>query len=230
MEFNNFRLHSIVRDLLLAVTVFLFFFLMNNISHRVFLIVPAVIAVFLIAYHIRFIEKTNRELIRFFDNIRYSDFSLTFSRDNRGKTFDELKSRMNEVLDRFRETRIAEEEHYRFLQTVVQHVGIALVAFKGNGEVILINTPATRLFKTAQVNTIDILKKFSEPLVEVMKRLKFGERELVRVEVDSEVLQLAVYATEFILKDQKVTLVSIQDIRNELEEKEMEAWQNLTYP
>jgi signal transduction histidine kinase len=36
-----------------------------------------------------------------------------------------------------------------------------------------------------------------------------------------------VYATEFKIRDQKITLVSIQDIRNELEEKEMEAWQNL---
>ena len=36
-----------------------------------------------------------------------------------------------------------------------------------------------------------------------------------------------VYAMEFKLRGQQITLVSIHDIRSELEEKEMEAWQNL---
>jgi signal transduction histidine kinase len=40
-------------------------------------------------------------------------------------------------------------------------------------------------------------------------------------------VQLAVYAAEFKLREQKLTLVSIQNIQSELEEKEMEAWQNL---
>jgi len=38
---------------------------------------------------------------------------------------------------------------------------------------------------------------------------------------------LALYATEFRLRQQKYTMVSVQNIQSELEEKEMEAWQNL---
>lgn len=227
MVFNNFRLRSILRDLLIAAAAILAFFLLARPGCRLLAVFPAAAAVFLVVNHIRYIEKINRDVTRFFENIQYSDFSLTFSDGSKKDAFDGLRTEMNRVLDRFREARTGKEEHYRFLQTVVQHVGIALVAFRRDGEVILINNPAIRLFRVAQVAAIDDLKPFSTQLVETMKRLKFGERELVTVKSEHEVMQLSVYATEFILKEQNVTLVSIQDIRSELEEKEMEAWQKL---
>jgi nitrogen fixation/metabolism regulation signal transduction histidine kinase len=40
-------------------------------------------------------------------------------------------------------------------------------------------------------------------------------------------MQLSVYVIELVLRDVKFKLVSLQNIQSELEEKEMEAWQNL---
>jgi len=40
-------------------------------------------------------------------------------------------------------------------------------------------------------------------------------------------MQLSVYVIELVLRDTKFKLVSLQNIQSELEEKEMEAWQNL---
>lgn len=51
---------------------------------------------------------------------------------------------------------------------------------------------------------------------------------MIRVSVQNETLQLAMYATEFRMRDEAYKLVSFQNIHTELEEKEMEAWQNLT--
>ena len=176
---------------------------------------------------IRYVEKTNRDLSRFFQSIRYSDFSQTFIKDGRGKSFDELSDEYNEVIKKFKETRAEKEEHFRFLQNVVQHVGIALIAYQQNGDVILINPPAKRLFKSAHIRNINSLKSLSDSLVKTMLQLKSGDRRLVKVEDNNDLLQLMVYAIEFKLRGQQITLVSIHDIRSELEEKEMEAWQNL---
>jgi signal transduction histidine kinase len=40
-------------------------------------------------------------------------------------------------------------------------------------------------------------------------------------------MQLSVYVIELMMRGQKIKLVSLQNIQSELEEKEMEAWQNL---
>ena len=50
---------------------------------------------------------------------------------------------------------------------------------------------------------------------------------MVKVDDNNELLQLAIFSTEFKLRGQQFTLVSLQNIQSELEEKEMEAWQNL---
>jgi signal transduction histidine kinase len=58
-------------------------------------------------------------------------------------------------------------------------------------------------------------------------RLKAGEKSLVRVEHNGDKSYLAIFATEIRMRGQVFTLASIQNIQSELEEKEMEAWQNL---
>jgi signal transduction histidine kinase len=50
---------------------------------------------------------------------------------------------------------------------------------------------------------------------------------LVKIVIDNELSQLSIYATEFKLRENHYTLVSLTNIQSELEEREMEAWQNL---
>jgi signal transduction histidine kinase len=102
-----------------------------------------------------------------------------------------------------------------------------LIAFQPDGEVELINTAAKRLLKVAQLKNIKSLESFSKPLVDALFRLKPREKALIKVGDDIELLHLALYATEFKLRQQKYSLVSLQNIHSELEEKEIEAWQKL---
>jgi signal transduction histidine kinase len=93
------------------------------------------------------VEKTNRDLARFFQSIKYGDFSQSFRDTGFGSSFDSLKSAFADVMTSFQKTRTEKEEHFRYLQTVVQHVGIGLIVFQPDGEVELINTAAKRLLK-----------------------------------------------------------------------------------
>ena len=78
------------------------------------------------------------------------------------------------------------------------------------------------------LKTVHALGDFSPKLVPTLLRLRSGEKALVKVVDGDELLQLVVYATEFKLRDERYTLVSIQNIQSELEEMEIEAWQKLT--
>ena len=89
------------------------------------------------------------------------------------------------------------------------------------------NTAAGRILRSGHLRYIADLKAFSQNLVEALFKLRPGDRVLVKVENNEELLQLMVYATELRMRGQRFTLVSIQNIQSELEEKEMDAWQNL---
>jgi signal transduction histidine kinase len=61
-----------------------------------------------------------------------------------------------------------------------------------------------------------------------LEALRAGERALVQIERDGAPAQLVLKAEEFKMGQWRQLLVSLQDIHGELEEKETEAWQNLT--
>ncbi|UCE19812.1 MAG: GHKL domain-containing protein [Gemmatimonadota bacterium] len=227
MIFKHFRFRCIIRVILLGITLCLLFYTTFEITSFAMTFILAVVAVYQMYGLIHFVEKTNRDLTRFLESIRYSDFSQSFTGRGLGSSFDELRASFSEVLNAFRRTRSEKEEQYRYLQTVVQHVGMGLISFHRDGEVELVNTAAKRLLGVPRLKNIHSLSSSSEPLVDAMLRMKSGEKTLVKVENCGEMQQLALYATEFKLGGENLTLVSLQNIQSELEEKEMEAWQNL---
>jgi two-component system nitrogen regulation sensor histidine kinase NtrY len=58
-------------------------------------------------------------------------------------------------------------------------------------------------------------------------KVRNGEKTTIKIVDENELIQLMVNAIEFKLRDQIFTLVSLQNIQSELEEKEMDAWQKL---
>ena len=174
-------------------------------------------------------EKPQKDINRFFDAIRYSDFTQTFSNPSIDKSLAPMKEAFNKVMDAFQETRAEKEEQYRYLQTVVQHVGIGLLVFKSEGKIDLINQAAKKLFGISTIKQLDDLKQIKSSLPQKIKQLQAGEKSHIKFchPGSGDFITLSVYSTQFILQSGIYTLVSIQNIQSELEEKELEAWQNL---
>ena len=227
MVYKHFRLICILRVTALCATTCLFFFLIYQTTYYATLVIVGAWALYQTYALIHYVERTNRDLTRFLQAIRYEDFSQSFTGTGLGSAYNDLKEAFNEVLDAFRKTRAEKEEHFRYLHTVVQHVGIGLICFNPNGRIELINTAAQRLFKTPHIRNIKDLEIFSKPLVETLLKLRAGDKCLVKVEDNDELLQLIVYATELRMRSETFILVSVQNIQSELEEQEMEAWQKL---
>jgi signal transduction histidine kinase len=227
MVYKNFRLHCILRVVLIGAAIYLFFYLLLQTTLYATIVIVGCVILYQIYSLIHYVEKTNRDLTRFLEAIKHTDFSQTFSSTGLGSSFEPLKKAFNEVIEQFRRARADKEEHFRYLQTVVQHVGIGLIAFTQDGEVGLINTAAKRLLRITHLKNIKTLESLSKPLVARLLQLESGGKALVKIDDKNELLQLAIYAAEFKLREQTFTLVSIQNIQSELEEKEMEAWQNL---
>ncbi len=227
MVFKSFRLNVVIRCLMLGISLFALFYLITQTT----LYATSIVVILVVAYEtyalIRYAEKTNQELTRFLLSIRYADFTQSFSAKGRGKSFDELSEAFSEVVRQFQKIRTDKEEHSLYLQTVVQHIGVGLIAFTPDGAVTLVNNAAKRILGVHQLIDIRSLRRISEEFVDVLMKLVPGQKSLIKVELYGELLQLIIYATEVKLRGQTQTLVSIQNIQSELDEKEMEAWQKL---
>ncbi len=227
MVYKNFRVNCTLRVVALAATIALFVYLLDRTALFATTLIVGGLVLYQVYSLIVYVEGTNRDLVRFLQAVKYADFTQTFSGGGLGSSFDELKAAFNDVIREFRQARTEKEEQYRYLQTVMQHVGIGLISFQANGEVDLINNAAKRLLRVPGLKRVQDLEPSSKPLADTLLRLQPGERALVKLDQDNELLQLVIYAREFRLRGKRFTLASIQNIHSELEEKEMEAWQNL---
>jgi nitrogen fixation/metabolism regulation signal transduction histidine kinase len=177
---------------------------------------------------VRYTEKITRDLTRFLESVRYADFTRRFTSDGRGPIFEDLRDAFEEVTGEFRRLRAEKERQVRYLEQVVQHLGVALITYESDGTVGRMNTAARRLLRTGPIRHVEALERVSDDLAEALHALDSGEQAMVRVEEEDRTLQLAVRVSRFQLQGEPHALASIQDLRNELEEKEMEAWQELT--
>jgi nitrogen fixation/metabolism regulation signal transduction histidine kinase len=227
MVLKKFYINCIIRVLSLSATLGLLAYLFFKTEFIAATIFICLLAVYQIIAMIRYVTKTNRDLTRFLQSIKYSDFSQSFPNHLKGSGFEELQAAFSQVTKDFQRAKLEKEEHFRFLQTIVDHVGIGLIAFNPAGEVELINNAAKKLLKIPRLGNIRDLDSISSKLAQKFIELSPGGNDLVKLQQDDDLLQLSIYATGFVMHQQQLMLVAMQNIQNELAEEEMKSWQNL---
>ena len=227
MVFKRFRITCIIRIILISANILGLVLLITETQLYATTLIVGLAALYQIYSLINFVEFTNRNLSRFLNSIKYSDFAQSFSSKVKGTSFEELNEAFNSVIYEFQQTRTEKEEHFLYLQTVVQHVGIGLMAYTRQGDVELYNNVAKRLLRIPHLPSLKHLTKNQPELAQLLSVIRPGERHLIKIKRDEEELQLSLAATEFVLHHDHYLLVSMQNIQSELEETELESWQKL---
>jgi len=226
MVFKQFRFNIIFRVLLLTATCLALFITLSS----TYTFTP-ILVVGLVIYQawsmIRYVDRTNRELASFLESIRYSEFTRSFQISDTGNSFDELNNAFNDVIKDFQQVRQEREEHFQYLQSIVQNVDISILAYQRDGTVEMINPAAKKLFQVNTLRDINKLRSLSEQLANTLLAMNPGENKLVKVQDDEDILQLAIYATEFKVKEKVIMLTTIKNIQSVLEEQETAVWQKL---
>ena len=226
MVFRDFKSKVLIRIIILTGLITLAVNLFIQSDKLVSAIIIVVIIIFALAEFFKFSTSTNRKLTRFLESVKYSDFISEFTADNQlGGSFKNLNAEFNDVLEAFRKARTEKEEHWQYLNTVLQHVNTGILSFDLNGNIELINHVAKGLLRRPQIRNISELESYDIGLYNLLRKIKTGEQSLYQI--DNRV-QLAIHATELRLRGNSYKLVAMQNIQSELQKKEIQSWQNLT--
>jgi two-component system, NtrC family, nitrogen regulation sensor histidine kinase NtrY len=226
MDFN-WRSPVMPRVAILAATIFLFSFFLFSRDNWIYSLLFLGASIYQIKLLIEYLDRSHENIASFLDSIRFDDLSYSFKTESDDPVVQRLHKELNEAMLKLRNSRREKDSEFLFFKNIVMHVGIGLIIFKEDGKIEIFNSAARRLLKINRAENIHDLKEVSDTLVNVFIKLKTGGRELVRLKIGDDLVQLSVYAIELTLRGENVKLISIQNIQSELEEKEMEAWQNL---
>ena len=118
MIFRRFTILSILRILLIMVNVFVLASIFGD--DRLFFnqIILGTILIFQVWELVRFVNVTNRELTKFIEAIRQTDFTINFTKDQLGKSFSGLFESMRSLLDAYKKVKIEKEAQFHLLQQI----------------------------------------------------------------------------------------------------------------
>ncbi len=227
MIYKNLYNNIIIRVILLTATCFAFSFIYFSLKDILILInifLLIVLQVYLIIYKL---NKTNRDLTSFFAAVQNDDSSIIYQRMAPDKNFRYLYKSFDDINNRIRKLKIESVTRNQYLQNIVDHVGVGLLSFDDDDNIDILNSATRNLIKISGAKKLSRLEKISKSLPVLLRELNPGEQKLIKIRTEDELLQLAVKASVFKMEERKIKLISFQNIKNELEEKELESWQKL---
>jgi len=227
MNLDRFRIATVSRMILLAATISLFAYIVFHTDLHEMAVLVGVVAVYEILTMVHWIEKRNQNLARFLEAVEADEFTQNFRVSRSGKAFDELNRTLNRISKRFEKMRSEGEDQFQYFQFIVQHLSVGLIVYQRNGQIDMVNRAAKRLLGVSHLKNIREISPVSTDLYETLSAETLQDKKIVSIEGGNVSMRLAVQISEFRMRGIAYTLVSLQDMRGEMEEIELEAWQNL---
>ncbi len=231
MIFKNLYINIIVRILLISATCFVLP-IANNRYHDI--IININIIAFLIIQVVLIIKRLNymnRDLIAFFDSLKYDDSTILLTNEFQNINYLRLSRRLQVVNKQILslKEKNAKQDHY--FKTITELSNVGLLSFNEKGSVKLANKALNDLLNVTKIVNIKELNFLHPDFSEILKNLLPSEQKLIKINLkgknSNQLLNLLVKSADFNTSDEKLKIVSIHDIKNELDEKELESWQKL---
>lgn len=227
MIFKNFRFQVTIRLLLLLFLAFSAIFIWHYTHFWLVSFWLLLFVVILSLNLIRYVERTDRELVLFLEALKQSDFSLSYNYKKKSLN-NRIYNAFHGIMEALQRLSFEKEANHLYLQTVVEHTDMALICFDGSGKILLANTAAKRLLEKPRISNIQSLKLINPNLGEALESLRPGKSHLIKYIHKGAHRALTIQSSKFILKEKEYTIVTLRDIKNELEQQEVESWQKLT--
>jgi two-component system nitrogen regulation sensor histidine kinase NtrY len=226
MVFKNFRFQIILRVLILTAFIILFAWCIVNERYLRSVYLGVGVTIILIEF-VWYVDRFNRDVKMFMLSLLQRDFTTYYQRSGKGKSFDELYDSLNEISSAFQTISAEKETQHRYLEMLVEHIRVGVLSFDSEGKVSIANQALKKLLDITVISNIKSFRSIDENFANTIEELRTGETKLIKVKINNDLLQLSIHASEIKLQDHYYKLISIQNIRNELDNREMEAWQKL---
>lgn len=226
MNSSLFNIRVTIHALLLAITSALFVWTLSKdylLVTRFSLGVLWIFEIFLLVYYV---NKTNRDLLLFLQSFEFQDDTLTFNK-NKKLPFKPLYNEFNRIIENFRNIKLEKEMEQQYFQYSIKHVDTGLISVDEHGKVELFNEAAKRLLRLEYVQNIQAFDRVKNGLADQFRNLTPGKQDMVKLVREHEILSLSIRAAEFKLQEKHIKLISLQNIKNELDEQELDSWQKL---
>lgn len=224
---KRFYLNLIIRVSLIVVLSVLFGYLITSEQSLRFSLLCLLLIIYLTISLIFYLNRTNKKISFFFDSVRNDDSSLSFPLDEKDSSLREIYKGMNKVNQQIKKLKIENRSQEQYFQILLEHLATGIITYNDKGFILHANSSARKLLATDVLTHLKQIERIDKKLFKAINTIKPSEHRLIAFSTEIGEIQLSLKATSFKSDNSELVILSIQDIKSELDEKEVESWMKL---
>ena len=169
-------------------------------------------------------EKCNLML----EAIRNNDYSFRLPTSYQPANERILQDTINEFGNLMNEQKQDAVQREKFYEQIMSSVSTGILVLGDNDFVLQANPAAARLLGLPVASTLNQLERYGKDVTDLLRNMKAGERSQLHLQTNKGEKNLSVACVHTILNSDPVRILILNDIRNELDEKELDSWIKLT--
>ena len=187
-----------------------------------------IVFIIILTYNlIVYLNSTNKKIRYFFDSVRNDDSNLFFPFEITNTSLSNLYQSMNRVNNQIQQLKIENRQQEQYFRTLLEHLAAGIITYNDKGFILHANSSARKLLSLDVLTHLTQIERKDRKLYQAIHSIKPYERRLVAFSTADGEIQLSLKATSFKTNENELVILSIQDIKNELDEKEVESWMKL---
>ena len=217
----QYKLLTFTVLLMVSVAALTYFIQKGQVSFAVISGIATVICLYKMHQHYKIFNSNVLFLLNALDN---GDYSFHFSEAKLSRREKELNVMLNRIKEILVSARKEVIENEKFLSLIIESVSTGIIIMDEKGHVQTVNQSALNLMGLPVFTHINQLNNINETFPELFRNLRVGENPRIEVSNEREEMQVSLNLSEIVIKRGRMKVITLNNIGNELEAKEMESW------
>jgi len=176
----------------------------------------------------RSIQNVHKKIDYFIDAISNEDYTFRFpSKKTIWRNSSDLSRQLNRVKKTMQQKRLSMQEQEKFYEILLSKINSGVLLVNETGHVVQANHSLLKLLGREVFTHLKQLEPFAPELYSVLHIIRSGEQIKTIFSNEKERIELLVQASLFTLRGKSYKLLVIHDVRQILDEQEMETWSKL---
>ncbi len=227
MLLKNFYKSTWIRVLLILFNCIAIAYVAVNYPDWLYLVNLSAILVIQVNLLVRSQNLINRELEKLFDTLQSSDTTTRFITKSTSKDFAAVFEKFDNVLNQIQALKVESMIKSEYLSSLFEHINIGIISITPSGTIGLHNIAAKRIIGVGSLKHIDDINRVNSDLAQAILNIHANDSKLISTYLNQTLQPISIKSTQLKIGKEEIKLVSFQNIRNELDEREMEGWQKL---
>ena len=227
MIIRNFYVNLLLRLISIVTLAIIAGYVLGTTESVLIIVICTLMIVLLIISTVSYLNTTNEKIRFFFDAVRNDDSNLSFPVNKGNRALSELYTSMNKVNMQIQQLKIENSQKENYFSELIEHLATGIITFNSKGFILNANSAAKRLLSTDNLTHLKQIEHNNFRLYQAISNIKPFKQKLISFPSTPGNIQLTLKASSVKAGNEELIIVSINDIKNELDEKELDSWLKL---